>query len=190
LLIILWTVVLGWIFWELPSDRSARPLDLADRTGIGVMLELVRTWSPAWAENIEIFFVATGGQANDFGGARAFSRSLQSELPRLPTLHICWFAPGIGRELAAFSRESRDLAESAARSLWLPLRLPTPWFRPVDLWPTDHSHRSFLALVSASYLSQSRSKDVINPPTLHHTAQLVTEIAIRWVKRTQKPPDS
>jgi len=190
LLLVLWVLVLGRISREIADDRSGWPLDLADRTGIGVLLEMARTWSPLRSQNVEILFAATGGQAYDFAGARSLGGWLQAESREIPTLLLIWFAPGIGREFTIVSHECRDLAFRAAKSLWLPHSPPPVLFRSVDLWPADRSHRDFIALFSARYLDQSPKKDVIDPATLSHTAQLVTEIAMRWIKSQQTPPDS
>jgi hypothetical protein len=46
-----------------------------------------------------------------------------------------------------------------------------------------------VALIGARYLDQSRAEDVVDQATLGHTAQLITEIAIRWAKNQPTPPD-
>src|SRR5262249_22512657 len=169
------------------SHHSKLPLEPGDRTGVAVLLEMARTWSTPRAHRVEIVLAATGGQAFDFAGARAMVRSLAARESRdIPTLRLLWLAPGIGKEVVIVSRSHRELAQSAARSLWIPHRLASRWFRRIDLWPPEQLNGDFVALIGAGYLKRFREQDVVNSATLHHAAQLATEIALRWIKRQQR----
>jgi hypothetical protein len=87
------------------------------------------------------------------------------------------------------SRYRRELSETAAKSLWIPHRLARRSWRHAGLWPSDRSHRDFVALIGAEYLSRSPKNDVIDPAALERVAQLATEIALRWAKTQQRALD-
>jgi hypothetical protein len=185
LLGLLWVFIVARLTWERRSRPSARTLELADRTGLAVLLEMARTWSPARLPRAEIVFAAAGGQMLDFAGARAMLRSIHNESSGVPTLLVLWFAPGIGTNLIIASRDLRDLAEAAAKSLWIPHRLASRWYRSSALWPSLRSHGETVSLLSASYQDGSHTTSVVDPASLGTTAQLATEIGLRWAKEQQ-----
>jgi hypothetical protein len=192
LLVLLWIYVAGRAISAIRSRRTRHILEPADRTGVAVLLELARTWSSPRTHRVEIVFAGAGGQLFDFAGTRAMTRWVSAESPRIPTLRLNWFAPGIGKKLVIASRNLRDLARTASESLWLPSDLTSRSFRRTDLWPSDRGHQDFVAFIGADYGKWFRGADRVDSSALHHTAQLATEIALRWIKQQQpaQAPDS
>jgi len=189
LLGLFWLFLVARGIWEVRSGGGARTLELEDRTGLAVLLEMARTWSPSRSPRVEIVFAATGGQMFDFAGARAMFQSLHVESGGVPTLLVLWFAPGIGSKLMVVSRNLRDLAEAAAKSLWIPHRLASRSYRHPDLWPSLLAHGDSVSLITARYLDEFERKDVVDPACLQTAAQLATEIALRWTKKQRQTPD-
>jgi len=190
LLGLFWLFLVARCISEARSSKEARTLGPADRTGLAVLLELARTWSPSRSPRVEIVFAAAGGQMLDFAGARAMLQSIHGESGGVPTLLVLWFAPGIGSKLIIVSRNLRDLALAAANSLWIPHRLASRSYREPELWPSLRSHGDAVSLISVSYLDEFQRKDVVDPASLQTTAQLATEIALRWAKKQQETAKS
>jgi hypothetical protein len=177
----LWLAVVARAWREIRSARPAGFLGPEDRTGLSTLLELARTWPPARSQRIEIVWVAAGGQTLDFAGARAVVRMLRTEGPMKPTLLILFFAPGIGLELRVVTRRHHKLAHDAATGLWIPHRSVTTPEALLPFWPLERRFPDHLALVGAEWAEHPQPE--VDPEALQRTAQLATEITLRWAKQ-------
>jgi hypothetical protein len=146
---------------------------------------MARAWPRAGSRSIEPVFVAAGGQRLDYAGSREIRRLLKSGWSPTPFLLVLLFAPGAGGELRLSASAPLDwgmseLAEDAARSLWIPHRRDSG-LALLALWPFEDLHPA-VALIGSDLRS---SDDASDPQALHRAAQLATEIALRWAKRPQ-----
>jgi hypothetical protein len=185
-------LALSWavIFWILLRDRwwarSVGRSYQADRRGLAVLLEMARTWRRTGPRQIEAIFTAAGGQRQDFAGSRDVIRLLGTKWRDKPTLLVLFIAPGAGETLAVCTRahatsQARQLAEDAAASLWLPFRRLWCW----DLalyWPLKNRQP---AVVLSGSNPQEYFGPTVDQNALQRTAQLATEIALRWAKAQQ-----
>jgi hypothetical protein len=246
LLGLIWVVAVAQTIKELHLRDPGRPLDPSERTGLGVLLEIARTWpgapyqpeaparvpyqpeAPATApyqreapaaapyqpealargsyqpeaparvpapartrpasraQQIELVLAATGGQMLDFAGARAVLGMPSPGGPQIPTIHVLLVAPGVGREIIISSHTCRELAESAAKGLWLPYRLASRSPRKRGLWPEEPPGGEVVALVGSGLLSRDPARAAIDPADLQNVAQLATEIALRWSRQRRE----
>jgi hypothetical protein len=184
-------IVLLGLFWlfvgaqavrELRLSRSQEMLEPTDRTGIALLLEIARTWSPPRDSHCDLVVASTGGQTLDFAGARSLLRELESGQERVPTLFLFLFAPGAG-EITTLSRNCGDLAQAAAKSLWIPHRVGPSSLQRFGLLPPESSARELVALLGTAALHRRGKRAALDPAALGAYAQLATEIALRWAKR-------
>lgn len=145
--------------------RSSRPVRGDNRTGLALLVELARSWPRRMADRVEISFMAAPSFDGWPGvGADPIGRTR-------PTLAIRLDAPGVGPSLTVEAdRNVYPIAEASARDLWLPhrARRVVPGFRPF---------RTSLVRVRGRH-----DDSPIEPAVLAAAAQLVNEIALRWVK--------
>jgi hypothetical protein len=191
--VLLWIMILQILSWEYHQSRPANGLEAAERRGLAVLLELARSWPRNRSRQIEPVFIAAGGQRLDYAGSREVVRILETEWPRKPTLLVLFFAPGAGEaiRIAPGSAALRALAKESAESLWIPVWGDDCWtlfpFWPFEDVPTAET----IALIGSDPTTFFDSSVV--PEALHRSAQLATEIALRWAKkqREQAPaPDA
>jgi hypothetical protein len=184
-------IILLGLFWlfvgaqtvrELRLSRLQETLEPLDRTGIALLLEIARTWSPPRDAHCDLVVAVTGGQTLDFAGARSLFRELGPEPERVPTLFLFLFAPSAG-EITIVSRNCGDLAQAAARSLWIPHRIGSSSLERFGFWPREASAPERVALVGTGSLRRQPKRAPLDPATLGAYAQLANEIALRWVKR-------
>jgi hypothetical protein len=184
-----WIVILCILSWDYHQSRWIDGLKETERRGLAVLLEMARTWPRKDARSIEPVFVAAGGQRLDYAGSRAVVGLLESEWMSKPSLLILLFAPGAGPELrlcinAPRGSEPRKLAESAARSLWIPISGTTDPWALLPLWPFDRCTPAIALIGSDPKAFFDASTD---PQALHRAAQLATEIALRWARPHRQP---
>ncbi len=74
LLGLFWVFVAIQAMREIRLSRQVAPLELADRTGIAVLLEMARTSSIPRDHGINLVLAAAGGQTLDFAGAARYLR--------------------------------------------------------------------------------------------------------------------
>jgi hypothetical protein len=153
--------------WRQPAPASRGD----NRTGLAMLVELAETWPKGLVDRVETWFVATPDPVK-------MSRDIANRLGDRPTLAIALDTPGVGGELAVAGRGmAASLALEAARGLWIPHRqirragreLGLPAFRRIGL--------PGVALCGAS------GDLPIEPASLGATAQLVTEVALRWARQ-------
>ena len=153
----------GLVLGRYPTENPAAPRVVlmtrcADRTGPAFLVELARAWPKALAAQVEGVFAAAPRY-------RAIRQALSAGTGR--TLSITLDAPGVGAIFLIGRGTVADLAVAAARDLWIP-------------------HRSSRPLVGSGGTSVViRGARDGRPPDhalLAATAQLVTELALRWAK--------
>jgi len=179
-----WAAIFWILFRDHQQSRLMRRSNRPDRRGLSVLMEMARTWGRARPSRVEAVFVAAGGQRLDCAGSREVVRLLGSDWPSRPSLMLIFIAPGAGKDLAlctsaTASSRTRELAEDAARSLWIPFRRIDVW----DLapyWPFEKC-KPAIALVGSD--ARVISDNSVDPKALHRAAQLATEIALRWAKQ-------
>jgi hypothetical protein len=178
---LLWIALCGRIWWLVrPPDAP----DVGDnRTGLGLLLELARSWTGARSAPIETRFVAAGG----WGGLQALVRAMARECPGTPTLLVEWLDPGIGPALGLVEHRTGRLAGSAAADLWIPHRV-LPVSRACRRhWPwRDADPGTCYVGMAGSAIGKART---IDPHALGRAAQLVTEVALRWARRNRGSGD-
>jgi hypothetical protein len=178
----LWIGILMLLFWGCWHRRAMARQGRPDRRGLALLLEMAGSWPRAGSRSIEPVFVAAGGQSLDFAGSREVLRLLDPERFSTPCLLILFFEPGAGEELLLstidpLTQGLAELAEAAARSLWIPCRRDEDIVE--SLWPFKGLF-SALALIGSDPMAFG--DDSADPQALHRAAQLATEIALRWAK--------
>lgn len=155
-----------------------RPVPGDNRTGLAILAELARVWPPKLHERVEVRLAAVGSNAMGQLGALTLSDEIRRHWPARPTLVINIVAAGVGPELVlAGGREALALARAAARDLWIPHRR-TRWSELArEHWPYQRGG------VEAVTLGGHRAGREVRPATLAATAQLASEIALRWCRR-------
>jgi hypothetical protein len=171
---------------ELRLRDRRRALDPSERTGLAVLLEVARTWPASRAQTIELVLAATGGQMLDFVGARAVFSIPSPAPPEVPTIYVLLLAPAVGKEIIISSQTCLELAESAAKGLWVPYRLTSRSLRSFGLWPEEPPGREVVALVGSGLFSRDPTRAAIDSASLQNVAQLATEIALRWSKQRRE----
>jgi hypothetical protein len=195
LLVLAWVGITGLFLWELRQARDTEVPSRIDRRGLAVLLELARAWPRTGTRPIEPVFVAAGGhRLEDTGSREEVLRLLRPEWSHSPSLLLVFVEPGAGEGVALFTMDSRyadlyELAERAARDLWMPIRacesLPSSPLLPFGV---DHP----LAVLIGSD-PRVTPGDAADPQALHRASQLATEIALRWARKpppAPTPPDS
>ena len=162
-----------------------------NRTGLGVLLEMARSWPRNLSGRVEVRFVATGALALDAAGAQAVARQIVEEWPPKPTLLINLHAPGCSTKMFLLGKgQVLEQAEAAAKSLWIPkFRLVTQrsGLGPLGHHPPECEGQPAVSLIG--YMPWTRKTDLngnrptfIDPAGVAAAAQLATEIALRWAK--------
>jgi hypothetical protein len=178
-----WIGIVILLLLEYRYRRARAERNPPDRRGLALLLELARAWPRTGSRPIEPVFVVAGGQELDYAGSREVVRLLKKEWGSTPFLLILFFEPGAGHVLwlstSVFSGEGLgELAEVAARSLWIPHR------RELDdalesLWPFVQDLPA-LALMGSD--PRAFGDDSVDPEAIIRAAQLATEVALRWAK--------
>lgn len=181
-LALFWAFLAAQALRERRGRGQQRCLEVVDRTGIAVVLELARCWSTARDQKIDLVVAATGGQTLDFAAARNLFATFAEGAENLPTLFLLVIAPGAGETVIA-GRNGPDLAQPAARSLWIPHRPAPLCFQRSSFWPPEPARHDLVALIGADAMRRRRPRTEIDPARFQSYAQLVTEIALRWSKR-------
>jgi hypothetical protein len=182
-----WIVILTVLFRAYGQRRSMAGRDRPDRRGIALLLEMARTWPRTGSRPFEPVFVLAGGQPLDYAGSREVVRLLRSEWSSVSSLLILFFAPGAGDELWLSTspwsaRGLAEVAEDAARSLWIPYR-PDRSGVLYSFWPHENLF-SVLALIGSD--PRALDDESVDPKGLQRAAQLATEVALRWAKVVQQ----
>jgi hypothetical protein len=165
---------LGFLLLVLvPFLKPRRPFRGDDRTGLALLAELARTWPGGMAAKVETWFIASPN-------ALALGAELRRESrDGRPTLVIKLRAPGVGPQLVIAGRgPARRLAEAAARDLWLPHQASR---RTFGLLPSSLRGAGMHCVA----LCGRGDDSPINPALLAATAQLATELALRWAKQPE-----
>lgn len=163
--------------------RAGRPSLGDNRTGLALIAELARAIPSRLDERVEIRLAAVGGSALGQLGSLTLADEIRCEEPYRPTLVINVDAPGVGPELILVGTgEGLDVARDAARDLWIPHRVARWSWQPLDHRPFHLSGIASLSLVG------QRKGSRIHEAGLAATAQLVTEMALRWARRQSKAP--
>ena len=155
-----------------PNRRTCRPTRGDNRTGLGMVVELARTWPRPLSDRVETLFVVTPDYrvlAPSFKGGK-------------PTLVLILDSPAVGTETRIVGRGwARDLVVQAAGNLWLPYRSVLRVDRRLGLKGFRKSG------IDAVALCGRRDDSPIDAATLRGAAQLVTEVALRWARRVEAP---
>ncbi len=184
---LVWVMILCILSWEYHQSRSIGGLDLADRRGLAVLIELARSWPRDRSRQIEPVFIAAGGQRIDYAGSREVVRIVETEWPRKPTLLVLFFAPGAGEaiRIAPGMTHLQELANESAKSLWIPIWGDDCWTLS-PFWPLEEVRAEPIALIGSEPTMFFES--AVSPEALHRAAQLATEIALRWAKKKKELP--
>jgi hypothetical protein len=170
-------LVLGLVAIRLALYRG-RVYPGDNRTGLAVLAELAEALPARLHERLEVHLAAVGSNAPAQLGSFTLAFDLVRHWPAKPTLAINLDSPGLGSELIVHGRgDALDVASSAARDLWIPHRVARWPYRGLD-------HRPFLLCgIAGISLAGHRRAERIDPAGLASSAQLVTEIALRWARR-------
>lgn len=148
-----------------------------NRTGLALLMELARTWPRTPQSDLAVAFVATGVPSSTW--LEELRREIVQPEPEVPTLVINLHSPGVGDTISLSGDGiALEFAETAARDLWLPAQV-----RNWSEIPLDHRALRGTGLVAVSLVGDLDASQV-EPRTLAATAQLVTELALRWAART------
>jgi hypothetical protein len=159
-----------------PWRHQPAPYPADNRTGLAVLVELAQSWPRASAEKPEVRFLLVGRLEPE---AWALIASGWSDKP---TLVVSLESPGLGPELRIVGQgEARALAEAAARDLWL------PWRPGRSAEASVQEGLLHAAGVTVIHIEGDRDAHTVDPPMLAASAQLATEIALRWAKRREQP---
>ena len=184
---LLWLTIAGRV-WD--CVRPSSGLDVRDnRTGLAVLLELARGWPRGSESRIETRFVATGGRTLDRAGLRALIHAIGNEWPARPTLVVDWLAPGIGPALALHEQGTHALAATAAADLWIPHRVVNRATVGREHWPAGRHGPGYIGMVGSAVAVRRTPGVPIEPEALGRTAQLATEVALRWARKMKKPEE-
>jgi hypothetical protein len=155
-----------------PWHHHPSPYPGDNRTGLAVVAELARAWARSTAGRFEVQLVVIGRR--DPEDWARLSRLWEDR----PTLLINLDAPGVGARLVLVGHdEPLALARTVAADLWLPHRAARWASGPLD-------HES-LARTPAISLTGERDSPTIHPALLTATAQLATELALRWARHQE-----
>ncbi|WP_165227990.1 hypothetical protein [Aquisphaera insulae] len=143
-------------------DRS----DLGTCAGLGFLMELARTWPGSRSSRVDLILAVPEGDRD----------MTDAELDPRPTLLLDVLAPGVGRGILIAGRRS-DLVLEAARDLWIPHRR--------NRVITTLLPMSAVILGDGHFEGETAT---IDPGALDRTAQLVTEVALRWGKSHARNP--
>ena len=114
--------------------------------------------------------------------------AIHSEWPAKPTLIVEWLAPGIGPGLALMEQGTGQLAETAARDLWIPHHVIHHAGLRREHWPFGRHGPGYVGMVGQVDARPAASARAVDPDALARTAQLATEVALRWARGKQATP--
>lgn len=178
----LWEGPIGFLVLALVAIRlalfQAHPYPGDNRTGLAVLAELAEALPARLHDRLEVHLAAVGANAPAQLGSFTLASEMVRHWPPKPTLAINLDSPGLGPELIVHGRgPALEVASAAARDLWIPHRVARWPYRGLD-------HRPFLLCgISGISLAGHRRAAQIDPAGLASSAQLVTEIALRWARR-------
>jgi hypothetical protein len=173
-------MLIGWLV-------RLRPLDRGDVGGVAdalaTLVEMAKAWPKRWDSRVEALFAATGATF-DRSGLTVLTRDCLALLPEMPTLIVGIWSPGLGPPfgLVVNSLEAGEDAVDAAEGLRLPHRL---FGLGEEDWLGDAGHLHFAGLTGLGPVADAAD---VEPNAFHHSAQLATEIALRWARRANAGP--
>jgi hypothetical protein len=182
------------LIFNASGNRSPGALD--NGSGLAVLLELARSWTPRPDAPVEAVFLATGAEEVGLDGARAFLQRYEWWLRERPTLLINLESLGAGaRVWLAGSPRAVSLAEAVARAE----AIPTARFRVLGAG-MDHEPFAAAGLDAVSLLGDvvgtsaslhTRHDDVhlIDRDAIVRSARLASQLARHWAAR-HRPPGS
>jgi len=175
------------VIWE-PGMRPARPSPGDNRTGLALMIELARSLPAQVQGRVDVQFTFLSPIMIDLFGLRALQALSLRTGDERPTLIVHLETPGLGGEILLFQGTGRfdrgpalRLAEEVAVDLWLPHRVRTGWLGGPGV-PGVLSLYNGLRDERVG-VRGDRSAGQIDPAMLAATAQLTTELILRWAKR-------
>jgi hypothetical protein len=189
-----WVVVaiLGVLAANVTGNRSPGALDNA--TGVGVLLELARSWRPSAGEPLEVVWVASGSEEAGLDGAWDFLERHESWWREKPTLLVNLDSVGAG-DMVYLAGEpgSVALAEEVASRLgigWARLRVVGA--------AMDHQPFAAQGLCAVSLLGDVVRHALVlhsasdRPERVEHAAMrraglLAEGVARAWAARYQRP---
>jgi hypothetical protein len=148
-----------------------------DGAGIALLLELAQGWAVSHTMRVDMVLLFVRGHSLDHAGDRALAELLTTEWPRMPTFLITLVSPGISKALLI--HENGRFVTEAAKSLWVPCRIPTAresWRLPLLSVPAAESE----VWIGGFGDNESHAVDF---DALARAAQLVEEVVLRWGKR-------
>jgi hypothetical protein len=165
--------------------RTGRPSPGDNRTGLAALAELAEAFPSRLHERVEIRLAAVSGSSAGQLGSLTLADEIRRHSPAQPTLVINLDSPGLGPELwLVGTGRGLEVAQGAAKDLWIPHRVSRSRFCVLD-------HRPFqLNEIPAVSLCGDRNGTRIEPATLAATAQLVTEITLRWAREGANAPQA
>ncbi|WP_406701178.1 M28 family peptidase [Singulisphaera sp. Ch08] len=163
--------------------RAERPSPGDNRTGLALIAELAQSLPSRLHERVELRLVAVSACSAGQLGALALADDIRRHWPPKPTLVINLDSPGLGAEVMVLGTgKGLEVAQAAAKSLWIPYHVKKRSWCGLD-------HRPFaLNRIPAISLAGDRKGTRIEPASLAATAQLATEIAMRWARLEGQSP--
>ncbi len=181
--------MLGALTANLTGNRSPGALDNA--TGVGVMLELARTWQNEPGREIEAIFVATGSEELGLDGARAFLDRHRDWWREKPTLLVNLDTVGVGdRVYLAGQTETVRLASAVADRLgldWARLRVLGAGMDSDPFVAEGYDAVSLLGDVVGVSMRLHSSRDqlgsgLLSTVALERAGRLATGVAREWAR--------
>ncbi len=166
--LIVQTWIVGWIVGRALLRRRGD-----DRAGLSLLVELARSWPKSLKDRVETWVVASPDVVDL---AKTLRQRFDDETP---TLAVAIDDPGRGERLnIAGHGEAADLAAEAAEALWIPhdrARSASSGFGNMSSRP--------IRIPSVRLVGGAEDRP-IDPNAIARVAQVVTEIAFRWAKRS------
>jgi hypothetical protein len=169
----------GFVPAALDEDRE-------NRTGLAALIELARAWPADDAEGLDVAFAAVGARSAGMAGARELARMVADDWPKCPTLVVMIHAPTFGNTLMLSGRDrALRLAQQAARDLRIPHRDARWLGRLSEARRFGFRRLGTVRIAGALDETEPRTADdgLVQPAMLGASAQLVREVALRWLRR-------
>ncbi len=176
----------SWPRWRSPRRKPKSSTD--EYSGPAFLLELARSWPASRSDRIETICVVGAMPEVGHVVTRRILSLIETESSAKPTLLVTVYGPGIGPELVIDARRHRAFVEAAARDLWIPLR--TRSVNPLSslgFFQAFRDRNEDDVRISGSRPGGETVTE-LDGGALDRTAQLCTEIALRWARQQSQEP--
>lgn len=172
--------------WRSPRRKPKSSTD--EYSGPAFLLELARSWPASRSDRIETICVVGAMPEVGHVVTQRILSLIETESSAKPTLLVTVYGPGIGPELVIDARRHRAFVEAAARDLWIPLR--TRSVNPLSslgFFQAFRDRNEDDVRISGSRPGGETVTE-LDGGALDRTAQLCTEIALRWARQQSQEP--